>query len=66
MAKQKRLFEIARELGIDFRVIVDKCHAEGIPESVIKDDQSAVGPGLEGVIREWFHDFGADEGESPR
>lgn len=59
MAKAKRLFEIAKELGIDSKAIVAKCHAEGIPESTIKNYQSTVSAGLEATIREWFSDHAA-------
>ncbi len=59
MAKQKRVFEIAKEIGIDSKVIVAKCHAEGIPEATIKNYQSAVSAGLEATIREWFSDHTA-------
>jgi translation initiation factor IF-2 len=50
----KRVFEIAKELGIKSAVIVDKCHAEGIPKDVIKNHMSSVSVGLEATIREWF------------
>jgi len=56
LAKQKRVFEIAKEIGVDSKVIVAKCHAEGIEEAVIKNYQSAVSAGLEATIREWFSD----------
>ncbi|MGH7242076.1 MAG: translation initiation factor IF-2 [Phycisphaerales bacterium] len=59
MAKQKRVFEIAKEIGVDSKVIVAKCHAEGIPETTIKNYQSAVSAGLEATIREWFSDHAA-------
>ena len=59
MAKQKRVFEIAKEIGVDSKVIVAKCHAEGIPEATIKNYQSAVSAGLEATIREWFSDHAA-------
>lgn len=59
MAKLKRVFEIAKEIGVDSKVIVAKCHAEGIPETTIKNYQSAVGAGLEATIREWFSDHAA-------
>lgn len=59
MAKQKRVFEIAKEIGVDSKVIVAKCHAEGIEEAVIKNYQSAVSAGLEATIREWFSDHAA-------
>ncbi len=50
----KRVFEIAKELGIDSKAVVKKCQAEGIPESVIKNHMSTVSVGLEQTIREWF------------
>lgn len=50
----KRIFEIAKELGIKSKAIVDKCHAEGIPSDVIKNHMSSVSIGLEQTILEWF------------
>lgn len=60
LAMTKRVFEIAKELGIDPKAIVKKCQAEGIPESVIKNHMSTVSLGLEATIREWFT-AGGDE-----
>lgn len=56
----RRIFEIAKELGVESKAIVTKCHAEGIPESMIKNHMSTVSAGLEATIREWFtmHDVG--------
>ena len=56
----RRIFEIAKELGVESKAIVTKCHAEGIPESTIKNHMSTVSAGLEATIREWFtvHDAG--------
>jgi translation initiation factor IF-2 len=50
----KRVFEIAKEMGIASKAIVEKCQAEGIPESIIKNHMSTVSIGLEATIREWF------------
>lgn len=50
----KRVFEIAKELGIKSKAIVEKCRAEGIPESVIKNHMSTASAGLEATFREWF------------
>lgn len=50
----KRVHEIATELGVKSKVIIDKCHKEGIPESTIKNHMSSVSVGLEMSIREWF------------
>lgn len=56
----KRVFEIAKELGVASKAIVAKCHAEGIPEATIKNHMSSVSIGLEATIREWF---ASDSGE---
>lgn len=48
----KRVHEIAKELGIKSKAIVDKCIAEGLP--AIKGHQSTVSAGLEATIIEWF------------
>ena len=50
----KRVFEIAKELNVASKAIVEKCRAEGIPESNIKNHMSTVSAGLEATIREWF------------
>ena len=55
----KRVFEIAKELGVASKAIVEKCHAEGIPESVIKNHMSTVSVGLEATVREWFSEHNA-------
>ncbi len=57
----KRVFEIAKELGVKSKAIVEKCHDEGIPESIIKNHMSTVSAGLEATVREWF--AGGDEGD---
>jgi translation initiation factor IF-2 len=48
------VFEIAKELGVASKAIVQKCRDEGIPESVIKNHMSTVSVGLEATVREWF------------
>jgi translation initiation factor IF-2 len=57
----KRIFEIAKEMGIKSKAIVEKCHAEGIPKDVIKNHMSTVSIGLEQTIREWFATNEAEE-----
>ncbi|MCX5661241.1 MAG: translation initiation factor IF-2 N-terminal domain-containing protein, partial [Planctomycetota bacterium] len=52
MAKARRVFEIAKELGIESKSIVDKCSAEGVPGIV--NHMSTVKIGLEHSIKEWF------------
>jgi translation initiation factor IF-2 len=54
LAKSKRVFEIAKELNVASKAIVEKCRAEGIPDTVIKNHMSTVSAGLEATIREWF------------
>ena len=58
-----RIFELAKELGIKSKVIVEKCHAEGIPKDVIKNHMSTMSLGLEQTVREWFS--GEDSEDSP-
>ncbi len=50
----RRVFEIAKELNVASKAVVAKCHAEGIPESIIKNHMSSVSVGLEATIRDWF------------
>ena len=52
MAKAKRVFEVAKELGVASKAIVSKCQAEGVPG--ITNHMSTVKIGLEQTIREWF------------
>jgi len=48
------VFEIAKELGVASKAVVQKCRDEGIPETVIKNHMSTVSVGLEATVREWF------------
>lgn len=50
----KRISEIAKELGVPNKAVVEKCWAEGIPKDKIKGHMSTVSAGLEASIREWF------------
>jgi translation initiation factor IF-2 len=52
LAKAKRVFEIAKELAVSSKAIVEKCQAEGVPDIV--NHMSTVKLGLEQTIREWF------------
>ena len=56
----KRVFEVAKELGVASKAVVQKCRDEGIPESVIKNHMSTISVGLEATVREWF-----SENEAP-
>ncbi len=62
MAKAKRVFEIAKELGVASKVVVAKCNAEGVPG--ITNHMSTVKIGLEQTIREWFSEGEAEESGS--
>ena len=55
----KRIFEIARELDVKSKAIVEKCKAEDIPG--VNNHMSSVSAGLEATIREWFSDANAGE-----
>ena len=52
----KRVFELAKELSVESKAIVEKCKAEGIPS--VKNHMSSVSAGLEATVREWFNDAG--------
>ena len=54
MAKAKRVFQIAKELGVKSKDIVLKCQAEGVPN--ITNHMSTVSLGLEETVRQWFGD----------
>jgi translation initiation factor IF-2 len=46
-----RIFELARELGVTSKMVLEKCRAE---ELEVKNHMSTVSAGLEATIREWF------------
>ncbi len=52
LAKAKRVFEIAKTLGVTSKAIVAKCQAEGVPG--ITNHMSTVKIGLVQTITEWF------------
>ncbi len=52
MAKAKRVFQLAKELGVASKAVVTKCQAEGVPD--IDNHMSVVKLGLEMTIRDWF------------
>ena len=52
-----RVFEIARQLGVKSKAILEKCKAEGVPN--MNNHMSSVSAGLEATIREWFSDASA-------
>lgn len=60
----RRIFEIAKELGVDSKAIVAKCQAEGIPAETVKNHMSTVSVGLEVTIREWFSEHVANAGSA--
>jgi translation initiation factor IF-2 len=61
LAKAKRVFQLAKEIGVSSKDIVEKCKAEEIPG--ITNHMSAVNVGLAATIREWFG--GAEGGGQP-
>ena len=46
-----RIFELARELGVTSKTMLEKCRAEGLD---IKNHMSTLSAGLEATLREWF------------
>ncbi|XAM00435.1 translation initiation factor IF-2 [Phycisphaeraceae bacterium D3-23] len=52
MAKTLRIHNLAKELGVKSKVIVEKCDAEGVPD--ITNHMSVVKLGLAATIRQWF------------
>lgn len=47
----RRVFQLAKELGVKSTAIVEKCKAEGID---IKNHMSTLSAGLEATVQEWF------------
>ncbi len=52
MAKQLRVHQLAKELGVNSKAIIAKCQAEDV--TVITNHMSVVSAGLAASIREWF------------
>ena len=50
----KRIFELARELGVTSKLMLGKCRAEGLD---VKNHMSTVSEGLAATINEWFSDM---------
>ena len=48
---QRRVHELAKEIGVTSKSIIDKCRAEGIE---LKNHMAPLTAGLEATIREWF------------
>jgi translation initiation factor IF-2 len=55
----RKIYEVAKELGIKSKVVIDRCEAEGIPN--IKSHMTVVSAGLEETIKGWF--AGAEQQE---
>ena len=51
MAEKTRVHQLAKELGVSSKAILEKCKAEDIP---VKNHMSTLSAGLEATIREWF------------
>jgi MoxR-like ATPase/predicted RNA-binding protein with RPS1 domain len=50
----KRISDIAKEIGVASKLIIQKCVDEGVPPDKVKSHASVVSAGLEAAIREWF------------
>ncbi len=51
MAEKMRVHILAKALNVTSKAVLQKCLAEGLP---VKNHMTALGPGLEATIREWF------------
>ena len=49
----KRVYTLAKEIGVNSKAIVAKCQDEGLADTV-KNHMSTLSVGLEATIREWF------------
>ena len=49
----KRVFELARELGVTSKAVLQKCRAEGLD---VKNHMTALSAGLSATIMDWFSD----------
>jgi len=49
----KRVYTLAKEIGVNSKAIVTKCQDEGLADTV-KNHMSTLSAGLEATIREWF------------
>ena len=49
----KRVYTLAKEIGVDSKAIVAKCQAEGLGDTV-KNHMSTLSVGLVATVREWF------------
>ena len=60
-----KIKELAKELGVTSRELIDRCRAEGLP---VQNSATKVRVELERVIRAWFacHETSKDAAESPR
>ena len=52
----KRVYELAKDLEIPSKVILEKCNAEGMPG--LQNHMSSITAGQEATIREWFTSSG--------
>ena len=51
-----KIHQLAKELGVKSKDVLDKCQAEGLPQS---SHNAVVSAGLEATIREWFSEGAA-------
>ena len=61
MAKGIRVNQLAKELGVASKDILDKCRAEGLGEKV-PNHMSVLSIGLSETVREWFSSVAGDGG----
>lgn len=62
MKKGPKIKELARELGITSRVLIDRCRAEGLPA---QNSITRLTPGQANIARAWFPVPAAPAGMAP-
>ena len=61
MAKGIRVNQLAKELGVTSKEILEKCRAEGLADKV-PNHMSVLSLGLSETVREWFAGHTSDGG----
>jgi len=58
--RKKRIHELARELDVTSKAIIERCAQDGIR---IQNHMHIVSAGLEAAVRKWFEDESDDFGQ---
>lgn len=58
LARQQKVYEVAKELGVKSKAIVEKCQDEGFSE--VANHMTPISPPLEALIKHWFKQHETD------